>query len=146
MSDSRSYSLSKFTQKIERQTKIIFFLSTLIVSFLLVYVLRDDAFTATQDYTLFLLFMAIGLWITEAIPPFAVGILIIGFLVFSMGSNPDIDVSQYVQTWSDGVIWLFLVGFFLAEGMRKTQLDESLFKFILLKFGGNYKNIFFTNH
>lgn len=141
MSDSRSYSLSKFTQKIERQTKIIFFLSTLIISFLLVYLLRDDAFTSTQDYTLFLLFMAIGLWITEAIPPFAVGILIIGFLVFSMGANPDIDVTQYVQTWSDGVIWLFLGGFFLAEGMRKTQLDESLLKFILPKLGGNSKNV-----
>ena len=141
MSDSRSYSLSKFTQKIERQTKIIFFLSTLIVSFLLVYMLRDDAFTSTQDYTLFLLFMAIGLWITEAIPPFAVGILIIGFLVFSMGSNPEIDVTQYVQTWSDGVIWLFLGGFFLAEGMRKTKLDESLLKFILPKLGGDSKNV-----
>ncbi len=141
MSDSRSYSLSKYTKKIERQTKTIFFLSTLVVSFFLVYVLRDESFTSTQDYTLFLLFLAIGLWITEAIPPFAVGILIIGFLVFSMGSNPDIDVTQYVQTWSDGVIWLFLGGFFLAEGMRKTQLDESLLKFILPKLGGDSKNV-----
>ncbi|MGF1555423.1 SLC13 family permease [Paucihalobacter sp.] len=141
MSDSRSYSLSKYTKKIERQTKTIFFLTTLVTSFFLVYVLRDESFTSTQDYTLFLLFLAIGLWITEAIPPFAVGILIIGFLVFSMGSNPDIDVTQYVQTWSDGVIWLFLGGFFLAEGMRKTQLDESLLKFILPKLGGNSKNV-----
>lgn len=141
MSDSRTYSLSKFTKKIERQTKIIFFLATLLISFFLVYVLRDESFTSTQDYTMFLLFMAIGLWITEAIPPFAVGILIIGFLVFSMGRNPDIDVTQYVQTWSDGVIWLFLGGFFLAESMRKTKLDESLLKFILPKFGNNSKNI-----
>ena len=141
MSDSRTYSLSKFSSKIERQTKAIFFLSTLIVSFLLVYFLRDSSFTATQDYTLFLLFFAIGLWITEAIPPFAVGILIIGFLVFTMGSNPDIDVMQYVQTWSDGVIWLFLGGFFLAEAMHKTQLDSSLLKFVLPKLGNNSKNV-----
>lgn len=141
MSDSRSYSLSKYTTKIERQTKAIFFLSTLIISFLLVYFLRDSSFTPTQDYTLFLLFFAIGLWITEAIPPFAVGILIIGFLVFSMGSNSDIDVKQYVQTWSDGVIWLFLGGFFLAEAMHKTQLDSSLLKFVLPKLGGNSKNV-----
>lgn len=141
MSDSRTYSLSKFSSKIERQTKAIFFLSTLIVSFLLVYFLRDSSFTVTQDYTLFLLFFAIGLWITEAIPPFAVGILIIGFLVFTMGSNPDIDVMQYVQTWSDGVIWLFLGGFFLAEAMHKTQLDSSLLKFVLPKLGNNSKNV-----
>ncbi|NCT10261.1 MAG: DASS family sodium-coupled anion symporter [Flavobacteriia bacterium] len=141
MSDSRTFSLSKFTKKIERQTKIIFFLTTLLISFFLVYVLRDEGFTSTQDYTMFLLFVAIGLWITEAIPPFAVGILIIGFLVFSMGRNPDIDVTQYVQTWSDGVIWLFLGGFFLAESMRKTKLDESLLKFILPKLGNDSKNI-----
>jgi sodium-dependent dicarboxylate transporter 2/3/5 len=141
MSDSRTYSLSKFTKKIERQTKIIFFLATLLISFFLVYVLRDDAFTSTQDYTMFLLFISIGLWITEAIPPFAVGILIIGFLVFTMGRTPEIDVKQYVQTWSDGVIWLFLGGFFLAESMKKTKLDESLLKFILPKFGNNSKNI-----
>lgn len=141
MSDSRTYSLSKFTKKIERQTKIIFFLATLLISFFLVYVLRDEAFTATQDYTMFLLFVAIGLWITEAIPPFAVGILVIGFLVFSMGRTPDIDVKQYVQTWSDGVIWLFLGGFFLAEGMKKTKLDEALLKFILPKLGNDSKNI-----
>lgn len=141
MSDSRTYSLSKYAKKIERQTKIIFFLATLLVSFFLVYVLRDEAFTATQDYTLFLLFISIGLWITEAIPPFAVGILIIGFLVFSMGRNPEIDVTQYVQTWSDGVIWLFLGGFFLAESMKKTKLDESLLKYILPKLGNNSNTI-----
>ncbi len=141
MSDSRTYSQSKYTKKIERQTKIIFFLATLLVSFFLVYVLRDETFTATQDYTMFLLFVSIGLWITEAIPPFAVGILIIGFLVFSMGRNPEIDVTQYVQTWSDGVIWLFLGGFFLAESMKKTKLDESLLKFILPKLGNDSKNI-----
>lgn len=141
MSDSRTFSLSKYTKKIERQTKTIFFLSTLIISFVLVYTLRSESFTQTQDYTLFLLFMAIGLWITEAIPPFAVGILIIGFLVFSMGNNPDIDVTQYVQTWSDGVIWLFLGGFFLAEGMRKTNLDEALLKMVLPRFGNDSRNV-----
>ena len=141
MSDSRTFSQSRYRLKIKRQTKALFFLSTLVISFLLVYLLRSDEFTATQDYTLFLLFMAIGLWITEAIPPFAVGILIIGFLVFSMGTDPNIDVKRYVQTWSAGVIWLFLGGFFLAEAMRKTKLDESLLQFMLPKLGSNSKNI-----
>ncbi|MFO7720522.1 MAG: DASS family sodium-coupled anion symporter [Gillisia sp.] len=141
MSDSRTFSQSRYRLKIKRQTKALFFLSTLVISFLLVYLLRSDEFTSTQDYTLFLLFMAIGLWITEAIPPFAVGILIIGFLVFSMGSDPNIDVKIYVQTWSDGVIWLFLGGFFLAEAMRKTKLDESLLQFMLPRLGTNSKNI-----
>lgn len=72
---------------------------------------------------MFLLFFAIGLWITEAIPPFAVGILIVGFLVFTIGNENTMNAKRYVQTWSDGVIWLFLGGFFLAEGMKKTKMD-----------------------
>jgi solute carrier family 13 (sodium-dependent dicarboxylate transporter), member 2/3/5 len=72
------------------------------------------------------LFFAVGLWITEAIPPFAVGILIVGFLVFTVGNENTMDAKRYVQTWSDGVIWLFLGGFFLAEGMKKTKMDFQL--------------------
>lgn len=90
---------------------------------------------------LFLLFFSISLWITEAIPPFAVGILIVGFLVFSLGQPgldaDSIDVSQFVNTWSDSVIWLLLGGFFLAQGMRKTGLDQEVFKLAIKRFGDN---------
>ena len=132
MSDSRTYSIKQLTKiklKVARQNKIIQFMMSAFVALLLTYVLRDPSFAITQDYVMFLLFFAIGLWITEAIPPFAVGILIIGFIVFTMGRESTIDVQQYVQTWSDGVIWLFLGGFFLAEGMKKTKLDVVLMKF-----------------
>lgn len=137
MSDSRTFSRSKLRLRMERQTKAIMFLSSVVMSFLLVYLLRSPDFTATQDYTMFILFLSIGLWITEAIPPFAVGIMIIGFLVFSMGNTPDVDVKKYVNTWSDGVIWLFLGGFFLAEAMKKTRLDEGLLKLVMPRLGQN---------
>ena len=88
MSDSRTYSNLKMKKKIVRQNKVILFLSCVLVAFLGSYLLRSPDFTQTQDNTLFLLFLSIGLWITEAIPPFAVAILIVGFLVFSMGNNP----------------------------------------------------------
>lgn len=144
MSDSRNYSIKHLTKiklKVERQSKTILFLLSALVSIILVITLRSDTFTPTQDYTLFLLFMAIGLWMTEAIPPFAVGILIIGFLVFTLGRNPDMDVTKYVQTWSDGVIWLFLGGFFLAEGMKKTRMDQQLLNYATPKFGNKAKNV-----
>lgn len=144
MSDSRTYSIKQLTKiqlKVARQNKIIQFMMSAFVALLLTFVLRDPSFAITQDYVMFLLFFAIGLWITEAIPPFAVGILIIGFIVFTMGRESTIDVQQYVQTWSDGVIWLFLGGFFLAEGMKKTKLDIVLMKFALPKFGTKSKNI-----
>ncbi|KGQ37065.1 transporter [Gallibacterium genomosp. 1] len=103
--------------------------------------LSDPLFTQTQNYVLFLIFFAISLWVTEAIPPFSVGILIIGFLVLIMGRSDAENAMQYLQTWSDSVIWLFLGGFFLAEAMKKTELDILLLKQMLPKFGKNPQNI-----
>ena len=51
------------------------------------------------------------------------------------------DAKKYVQTWSDGVIWLFLGGFFLAEAMKKVSLDKELLRFATPKFGNKQKNI-----
>jgi solute carrier family 13 (sodium-dependent dicarboxylate transporter), member 2/3/5 len=144
MSDSRYYSFKKLTNipiKMARQSKLIQFFICLLLAALLVFVTRDAQFVDTQDYVLFILYFAIGLWVTEAIPPFAVGILIVGFLVFFMGKSGTMDVKPYVQTWSDGVIWLFLGGFFLAEGMKKTKLDYQLLKIAAPKFGNKAKNI-----
>lgn len=144
MADSRNYSLkqlTKFELKVARQSRTILFLFSAVLSILLVMILRDNSFTPTQDYVLFLLFFSIGLWVTEAIPPFAVGILIVGFLVFTMGQENTMDAKRYVQTWSDGVIWLFLGGFFLAEGMKKTKLDFQLLKIAAPRFGNKAQNI-----
>jgi solute carrier family 13 (sodium-dependent dicarboxylate transporter), member 2/3/5 len=146
MSDSRNYSikqLAKMEQKVARQSRTILFLTILIVSYALMYFLSDPSFTVTQQSVLFILFFAIGLWVTEAVPPFAVGILIVGFLVFTMGRDEGMDAKRYAQVWSDGVIWLFLGGFFLAEGMKKTNLDVSLLKLAAAKFGNQQKMILF---
>lgn len=70
---------------------------------------------------MFLLFFAICLWVTEAIPPFSVGILIIGFLVLIMGRHDAQNAMKYLQTWSDSVIWLFLGVFFPCGSNEKKQ-------------------------
>jgi sodium-dependent dicarboxylate transporter 2/3/5 len=144
MADSRRASHNKIRDNefiVESQTRLIQFMGSILVSLLLTWFLRADNFTTPQDYVLFLLFFAICLWITEAIPPFAVGIMIVGFLVFSLGQpgldSETIDVSKFVNTWSDSVIWLLLGGFFLAEGMRKTGLDQEVFMLVTSRFGGN---------
>lgn len=83
-----------------------------------------------QRAVLLLLMLAIGLWVTEAVPAFAVGLLIMGFLVFALGTplllEEPWDVAPYLNTWSSQVIWLILGGFFLAEGMSRTGLDRRL--------------------
>lgn len=79
---------------------------------------------------LLLLLLAVGFWISEAIPAFAVGLFIIGYLVFAFGTNflldEPRDVTPYVDTWSSPVIWIMLGGFVLADGMSRTGLDRSL--------------------
>jgi sodium-dependent dicarboxylate transporter 2/3/5 len=124
---------------------IIFFIASILGAFLLTFLLRDRGFTQSQDYVLFLLFLSIGLWVTEAIPPFAVGLLIMAYLVFALG-NPWInedpqDVAKYIQTFSNSIIWLLLGGFFLAGAMTKTGIDEDFFRFSIRLSGKIPKNL-----
>jgi solute carrier family 13 (sodium-dependent dicarboxylate transporter), member 2/3/5 len=125
--------------------KLIFFITSFIAAIILMKLLRDDSFTQSQDYVLFLLFFAIGLWLTEAIPPFAVGLFIMAYLVFTMGnsrfnSHPQ-NISKYVETFSNSIIWLMLGGFFLAEAMTKTGIDIYFFRFSIRLSGKVPKNI-----
>lgn len=95
----------------------------------------------------FLLVLSIGLWITEAVPPFAVGIFIIVFLVVSLGSElflaAPMEVDRYINTWTSSVIWLLLGGFFLAKGMAQVQLDRVLFDFTVARFGSSPGGLLF---
>lgn len=133
----------KIQRVVDIQQRIIYFLLSIIFAFGFTYLLDSPELDKAQIYVLFLLFLSIGLWVSEAVPPFAVGLLIFGFLVFGLGgvySEIDPDnaskmVQKYVQTWSNSVIWLMLGGFFMAEAMQKVGLDKSLFKLAISKFG-----------
>jgi sodium-dependent dicarboxylate transporter 2/3/5 len=135
--------MSKMQRVVDIQQKIIYFLLSIIFAFGLTYILYTTELDDAQVYVMFLLFLSIGLWITEAVPPFTVGLLIFGFLVFALGGyyhevDPDNSskyVQKYVQTWSNSVIWLMLGGFFMAEAMQKVGLDKTLFKLTISRFG-----------
>ena len=124
---------------------IIYFLLSFVVALVLTLLLKETSFTRTQVYVLFLLFFAMGLWFSEAVPPFAVSILIIAYLVFMLGNknlNPSPEsIDKYVTTFSSSVIWLMLGGFFLAAAMTKTKLDEALFRYTLRISGTNPRNL-----
>ena len=70
-----------------RLKKIVMFLLSLLVAAGITFLMKEPGFTDSQVYVLFLLFFAIGLWLTEAIPAFAVSLFIIAFLVFSLGNG-----------------------------------------------------------
>ena len=65
------------------------FLSFVVVAALVWYVWTTltSTFPPEQRAVLFLFLLAVGLWITEAVPAFAVGLLIMGYLVFALGTT-----------------------------------------------------------
>jgi len=124
---------------------LIYFGVSLVIALVLTRVLREPGFTDSQVYALFLLFFATALWITEAIPPFAVSLFILAYLVFTFG-NPHLNsapekIDRYVNTFSSSIIWLLLGGFFMAAAMRKTGLDIRLLAFTLRLSGNKPRNI-----
>jgi sodium-dependent dicarboxylate transporter 2/3/5 len=127
------------------QKRTIAFIICLVIAIVLTYLIKEPQFGDSQVYVLFLLFFSIGLWFTEAIPAFSVGLFILAFLAFSLGnprfnSEPQ-NIAKYVNTFSSSVIWLLLGGFFLATALAKTGLDADLFKFTLRISGTTPKRI-----
>jgi solute carrier family 13 (sodium-dependent dicarboxylate transporter), member 2/3/5 len=119
----------------KRLMSLIYFAGSLLLALFLTWMLREPSFSDSQVYTLFLLFFATGLWVTEAIPPFAVSLFIMAFLVFALGnkhfnSEPE-KIDRYVNTFSSSIIWLFMGGFFISAAMTKTGIDEKLLRFTL---------------
>src|SRR5579864_155739 len=122
-------------KEIRPRRNIFYFAASMLAAFLLTILIKGPGFTQSQNYVLFLLFFSIGLWITEAIPPFAVGLFIMAYLFFALGNaninTAPVNPARYVQTFSSSIIWLLLSGFFLAEAMTKTGIDVHLFRFAL---------------
>ena len=93
-----------------------------------------ESLSAAGLATLGILIFGALLWITEAIPSFAVALLIIGLEIAILGRPGGIfteagDTKQwqiFVSPWASSIMWLFLGGFVLAHACTKTGLDRWL--------------------
>ena len=117
-------------------------LLALLVAFVPHYDLSEEAVLA-----LFILVFSAGLWISEAIPAFAVSLLIIALEIVLLGFN-HFDFSTdskkweiYLQPWSSPLVFLFLAGFLMAAAASKTKLDLWLAKKVLFFVGTKPHNI-----
>jgi sodium-dependent dicarboxylate transporter 2/3/5 len=87
--------------------------------------------------TLFILLFSLGLWVSEAIPSFAVSLLLIGLEILILGEPNGVyaktqdDWKIFIQPWSSSLIFLFLSGFILASAIAKTKLDVFISKKVL---------------
>lgn len=130
-----------------KNKQLVYFLGSLLAAFVITGLVSEPSYTQAQTYVLFLLVFSVGLWLTEAVPPFAVGLFIIAYLVFTQGyelfTSTPMDVKIYVNTFSSSVIWLMMGGFFLASAMTKTRLDADLIKITMKVCGASPKRILF---
>jgi len=102
----------------------------------------DDLPVAGQA-TLGILVLGALLWVTEAIPAFAVALLVVGLEIAILGRPGGIHAAEgdveawrrFVTPWSSPLIWLFLGGFVLAQSCAKTGLDRRMAMALLSRVG-----------
>ena len=123
------------------------FFGSLAAALLATWLVTEPSFMHAQVSVLFLLAFSVGLWITEAVPPFSVGLLIIGYLALALGSplfaDEPQDIRIYANTFSSSVIWLMMGGFFLAAAMTKTKLDADIIRLTLRVCGDRPRRVLF---
>lgn len=109
---------------------------------LIAFVPEHTGLSVGGQRTLFTLILASWLWLTEAIPSFAVGMLVIALNVALLGSprgawaagNVDAWV-EFVAPWGSPLLWLFFGGFVLSAAASKTGLDRRFAGLVLTRFG-----------
>jgi sodium-dependent dicarboxylate transporter 2/3/5 len=96
---------------------------------------------------LFIMTFAGLLWVTEAIPAYAVGILVIGLQIALLGHPEGVfatrpgDWEQFVGVMGHPLVWLFFGGFVLASGMAQTGVDRRAAVALLGRLGDRPGNL-----
>ncbi|RXJ85640.1 DASS family sodium-coupled anion symporter [Arcobacter sp. CECT 8985] len=123
------------------------FILSFIIAFFIAIVPEYVGLSKEASLMLFILCFSALLWMTEAIPTFAVSFLIIVLEIFLLGyhdfnfdSNSK-DWMYYLKPWSSPLVFLFLSGFILAIAASKTKLDLWLAKKVIFYFGSKPHNI-----
>lgn len=148
MLDTRRHLTRFFDKAYTMSLQVVF--TSFTISFLVAFIVAfipEYGIDKNMTYTLFILLFAAGLWVTEAIPAFAVSLLVIALEMVLLGFN-NFDFSSgskewqvYLQPWSSPLIFLFLAGFIMAAAASKTKLDVWMAKKVLFFVGGRPHNI-----
>jgi solute carrier family 13 (sodium-dependent dicarboxylate transporter), member 2/3/5 len=104
---------------------------------------EHSGLSADGRSSMMILIIAAGLWITEAIPAFAVALLVIGLQILLLGhdqgdwDSDQRDWEKYIATWGSPLIWLFFGGFVLSAAGEKTGLTRWLSDQLLQRIGSS---------
>ncbi len=119
-----------------------------VVAILAAYLPDHVGLGAPGHHALFVLVLASFLWITSALPPFAVSLLVIALQIALLG-DPAGEFSHgdprrwemFVAPWASPVMWLFLSGLVLATAAQRTGLDRRLAARVLGAVGGGPRRL-----
>lgn len=149
MLDTRRHVVRFFKRnfKISPANAAVKFVLSFLLAFFLVYLPDYQGLTLETSYMFFILAFAAFLWITEAIPAFAVSFLVIALEILFLGfhdlnfNSSSKDWVYYLKPWSSPLIFLFISGFILAIAASKTKLDLWLAKKVVFYFGNKPENL-----
>lgn len=104
-----------------------------------------DGLSRAGMISLGILVFAALLWVMEAMPAFAVGMLVIGLQIALLGmpGGPLFSEEEargwtvFVAPWAQPTMWLFFGGFVLAQACTKTELDRWLAGILLGRLTGS---------
>lgn len=89
-------------------------------------------------HALFVLLLAASLWVSGALPPFAVSLMVIALQVALLGDPTGTFAAGdprrwevFVAPWASPVMWLFLAGLTLAAAAARSGLDRRLALWVL---------------
>lgn len=92
---------------------------------------------------LFILLLAASLWVSELVPAYAVGLLVIALQIALLGRPDGVfatsqnDWEAFVGVLGHPLVWLFFGGFVLAAGMQRCGLDRMIARRLLGRFGSS---------
>lgn len=133
-------SLLRWLEISSPQRVVLFIVVALLAAGLTALVPAEAELGEAGRRSLFILLLAAGLWLSEAIPAFAVGILIIALQVLLL-DRPGGSLTDGPGAWETHVlvlghplVWLFFGGLVLAAAMSRTGIDRWLASHLLQRF------------
>ena len=108
-------------------------LGCLIVAWAVSYLPAHADLSHQGRHALFILLLAAGLWVTEAVAAYGVALLIVALEILLLGNlgRGDEDWARFLAPWASPLLWLFLGGFVLGKAASKTGLDLWLARHVL---------------
>ena len=120
------------------------FLACLFVAWMAAFAPEHEGLSEAARWSLSIVVLGAGLWMTEAIPAFAVSLLVIGLQILVLGRPGgvllDAEDAQgwemFVNPWASPPMWLFFGGLVLARAAERTGVDRHLAQRVMRATGG----------